>query len=614
MSETAAETTTSIQARAQRPTPVRNAITASAARLTKREVERLATSRKGKAGNSPWQQDAWEMYDLVGEERFLANTLAQRIGQAHLYVGRVPEDDENGTPVPVESGSVADVLDSFGASQAQRSQILTRFGVNAFVAGEGWLVGLPKAMLDRGPVSPANQGAAFFVPTVIETPRGEAPGSADDLDLSDLEWRFLSNDEVEHGDGTVTLTWDGAPGDKIEDANPDDLLLIRVWRPHPRRFSEADSPTRASLPVLRELVGLTMHVSAQIDSRLAGAGLLAVRKSVKDGAEASDDPEVEGDVSSFEDSLIDTMVTPISDRSNASALVPLVVGVPDDLEGPVSDHFHYQQFSAPLDAEARELREEAIRRLALGQDTPPELLLGVGAMNHWGAWLVKEDVITTHVEPPIALFCDALTTQFLWPLLEASGISEEEARQYVVWYSVDHLISRPNRTDDAKDLFDRGVISAAALRADAGYTEEDAPETTEGAEEDPAVSLALELVKGAPSLVSSPGLPALVEQIRAVLAGPEATAVAAAEDALEETEGDVTPPAADDEPEGNEATPADDGGVPSTSDAPAEPPALAASGVGPVTFNVASGAPSSEAVRAAFLATAARSREEARRG
>src|SRR3546814_17159695 len=58
-------------------------------------------------------------------------------------------------------------------------------------------------------------------------------------------------------------------------------------------------------------------------------------------------------------------------------------------------------FHTPFDEETRELREEAIRRLALGQDAPPELLLGVGNMNHWGAWLVQADTNNTHVEPPL---------------------------------------------------------------------------------------------------------------------------------------------------------------------------------------------------------------------
>ena len=36
---------------------------------------------------------------------------------------------------------------------------------------------------------------------------------------------------------------------------------------------------------------------------------------------------------------------------------------------------------------------------------------------------------------------------------------------------------RPNRTGEAIDLFDRGIIGAAAVRREAGYEESDAPDT-----------------------------------------------------------------------------------------------------------------------------------------
>src|SRR5699024_10799802 len=237
--------------------------------------------------------------------------------------------------------------------------------------------------------------------------------------------------------------------------DPDDLYLIRVWRPHPRKWWEADSPTRSSLPVLKELVGLTMHVSAQGDSRLAGAGILAPPQSVQRAlaTQAGLDPETTGDM--FTEGLIEAMLTPIGDRASASAIVPLVVTVPDESV----DKIKHISYSQPLDGTAQGLRDEAIRRLALGQDAPPELLLGTGNMNHWGGWLVQSETVETHIEPVLALICDAITSQYIWPALMDQGMSEEEAQEFVVWYDVDHLIARPNRGSDAQQLHERGAIS-----------------------------------------------------------------------------------------------------------------------------------------------------------
>jgi len=482
-----------------RPQPL-GSLVASARRLTSKTLTRQGSSAKD------WQQDAWEMYDLVGEQRFLASTLAGRLSQARLYVGEVDASTEQtDAPDRTDNQSVIDVLDAIGNSASARAQLLLRLGINLFVAGDGWLVGIPKALFPKSLIT-----APLTEPEIEVDEQGL---ELDTLSIDDLEWRMLSVSEVSsNAGGEVTLKLGEGESEKIV-CRPDEIFLIRIWRPHPRRWWEADSPTRSSLPVLRELVGLTMHISAQVDSRLAGAGLLIVpqsaQRSLNVAAGLPDDDESD----QFTEALMEAMLKPIGDRANASALVPLVVTVPDEVTG----SFNFITFAKPLDSESRALRDEAIRRLALGQDAPPELLLGTGGMNHWGAWLVQEDVVTTHLEPPLALICDALTTQYLWPVLIDQGMAEEEAQRYVVWYDVSDLVVRPNRSTDAFTLHERGAISDAALRDATGFDESDAPEAYANLPQE--VVLALELGKQSPSLFAAPGLPQLVAQLRAVISG-----------------------------------------------------------------------------------------------
>jgi hypothetical protein len=362
------------------------------------------------------------------------------------------------------------------------------------------------------------------------------------------------------GGGEITLILGETEDQKVR-TSPDSVFLVRIWRPHPRRWWEADSPTRSSLPVLRELVGLTMHISAQVDSRLAGAGLLVVPQSAQRALNIAAGLDENSDADPFTEALMEAMIKPISDRANASALVPLVVTVPDD----VCDHFNYLTFAKPLDTEARNLRDEAIRRLALGQDAPPELLLGTAGMNHWGAWLVREDVVTTHLEPPLALICDAVTTQFLWPVLADAGRDPADYEQYVIWYSVDHMVMRPNHSQDALELNSRGLLSDEATRAATGFTESDAPDT---ASLDLATRLALEACHATPSLYAAPGLPTMVTEIRAVLSGTAAPPrEQGAPSALPPAEG--APPST--APSTPTAAPEElpSGEVPATSEAPA---------------------------------------------
>lgn len=476
------------------------ALKASAARIIGQTVDRVFNLSTAKGG---WQAEAWDLYDLVGEQRYIVDTLANTIGRAKLYVGKVAEQDDLGAPQPVEEGDPADVLDLLG-TESERSQMLARYGANDRVAGEGYLVGVPKQRLEVSPDDAVEDPRMRIAPTAEPT----------ETAVEDLVWRYMSVEEVVIDGNDVKLEWADARAADSNDQiqfSQEDVYLIRVWHSHPRRRRDATSPTRASLPVLRELVGLTMHISAQTDSRLAGAGVLFMMQSAqaKVAGEREDDEDVD-----FNDAFMEAMLTPIRDRASAAAVVPLTVPIPDDGTGrSAADYVHYQTFHTPFDEETRELREEAIRRLALGQDAPPELLLGVGNMNHWGAWLVQKDTISTHVEPPLARFCDAATTQFLWPVLKAKGVANPE--DYVVYYSVQHLIARPNDTADAFTAHEHGVITDEALRTATGFGDEDAPDDSM----DPAIAMTLSMVQEAPALAANPGLPELLRQVREVLAG-----------------------------------------------------------------------------------------------
>lgn len=521
-----------------------------------RITNRSRNKNRGASGQS-WQDDAWAMYDLVGEQHFLATTLANRIGMARLYVGRTA-DDPTDEPEPVEDGQPAEVFDAFAGSHGAQSQVIARLALNLFIAGDGWLAGIPRQLIPTS--GPGTNGPDDPDDVPPQTLYG--PGAEPLLALSDLEWRMLSVSEVSFKSRQVELKLGENTEETIE-VSPDDVFLVRVWRPHPKLWWEADSPTRASLPILRELVGLTEHVSAQIDSRLAGAGVFIVPSSARDALlpRTGDPNDTEDDADIFTEALMEAMTKPIQDRSSASAYVPLVVTVPDE----AADKFKHISFASQLDAEARNLREEAIRRLALGQDCPPEVLLGMGDANHWSAWLVREDTITTHIEPPLALICDALTTQFLRPVLIQGGMSPEEADEYVVWYDVSDMIMRPNRTADAAQLYGAGVISAEAYRDAAGFSDNDAPPVT-----DPVIELVLDMVKQSPTLAESPGIAALVDQIRAVIAGDTSPPEEEAEPEPDEPEAETSEPGPVSEP-----------GVPEETDQPpaaGEPAPVAASG------------------------------------
>lgn len=503
-----------------RPKPLSSSLVAAAKRITDVNVVRMGSSGKMES----WQEDAWDMYDLVGEQRFLSNTIAGRMGQARLFVGKLPEQTTDDVEEQ-ESGPAYDAFQILAGKGRNLKQMITRYGINAFIAGDAYLIGVPdieaqEAEAERQGGQPHVDGITPFGQPVdaSDSDDGQDDGSERfaGIDIENLIWRIYSVSEVKFtADDMLQVKGEGG---NVQRYKLDSVVLVRIWREHPRFWWHADSPTRSSLPVLRELTGLTMHTSAQIDSRLAGAGVLLVPESADRALRAAAGlPEEGEEVSPLAEALMEAMIEPIKDRSNASAVVPLVVVVPDD----AVEKFKHITFASQLDVGAPNQRNEAIRRLALGEDCPPELLLGTSGMNHWGAWLVREDVVTTHIEPPLALFCDALTTQFLWPVLEDGGMAREEFENYVVWYDVSHLIIRPNRVKDAFALHQVGVISDETLRDEAGFDDADEPDFMSIANGDPVNTLVLNLVRASPQLLAVPGLTVLVEQLQAMADGSD---------------------------------------------------------------------------------------------
>ena len=536
----------------QAPTAPSTALTAAASRpaasrtsRTSRPGARAAASHAASLGSRSWQAEAWAAYDEVGEERFLASTLAGRLSQARLYVQHKPTAgphsslrDDATDATDTATGPTAQlaeaVLAALGASQQDLGQMLQRLATNLFVAGEGWLVGVPRHVIDE--VSPSS------------APAVTAPSP--DPALADLVWRVLAVTEVSSvgADGRTVRLNLGTDGSAPVEVSADEVYMVRVWRPHPARYWEADSPTRACLPILRELIGLTRHISAQIDSRLAGAGILVVPSSASaalaaDAADASsyDAPDP------FVAALMDSMLRPIENRDDASAVVPLVVTVPDE----AADKLNHITFSSALDAGARDLRDEAIRRLALAQDAPPELLLGSGAMNHWGAWLTREDTVTTHIEPVLALICDALTSQYLRPVLLSAGLSEDEVRTLSVGYDVSALVARPNRSEEALNLHRAGAVSDEALREASGFDDSDAKPLDER-----ALMQALAMVSKRPDLMGTIGIGPLTQEILKAYRGD----YSAPSEALRELAVPPTPPVSPGVPaDGSTPEPAQDG-------------------------------------------------------
>jgi hypothetical protein len=191
--------------------------------------------------------------------------------------------------------------------------------------------------------------------------------------------------------------------------DPDDVLRVPDVDAAPPVPALADSPMRAILDSCEELLLLSRSIRAHRPVPARWQRAAAHRAGTVDGRCQPDDDDAESDP--FFDELTKAMLTPISEEGDASAVVPIVARVPGEMlkEGKAAQLI---QFDRPFDAEAMELREELIGRIATGLDLPKEVVTGVVDLNHWTAWQVDDNTFRHHIEPDVITQVDDLTVAY----------------------------------------------------------------------------------------------------------------------------------------------------------------------------------------------------------
>lgn len=424
-----------------------------------------------------WQAEAWRLYDIVGELRFLANWIGDSVSQAHLYVTEVNENGEETGPTEQEAiGRLAAF--PFGTG-AQRDDNLRLTGIDLAVPGEGWIV--------------------------VENW----------FNLNEQIWYVLTNSQIERkGDRIIVCRPRFAGGERIE-LQRDKDLLIRMWRPHPNSIDEADSPTRAAIPPLREIELLTKREFAELESRLTGAGLMFMPEGF-DYPRGEDDPE---DISGFMAFLQRAVAKAIQNQADASALVPIMATIPDQFIEHL-DKLKPITFWSELSSQITDMKEKAIGRVAASFEIPSELLSGLGDANHWTAWAISEEGIK-RIRPYLATVADALTRGFLQPYLQAAKV--ENWQRFVYAFDTAPLAVRPNRMDEALQLWDRFLITDGEAVRSGAFSEEQMPDETERLK-----MLAFRAVSQRPELLMEPDIRSVIGFPRvSISAAPERRAIEA---------------------------------------------------------------------------------------
>lgn len=382
------------------------------------------------SSTAEWQAEAAELYNLVPELRYGIYWIASSASRATLVVAKRAKGDETEPETVPRDHRAWEPLDELAPSAPEQAMFIYRIVTLMKLLGRWRLVG-------------------------FDTPEGKRQW----IVCSEYDYRESGNG-VEVHDATTGVNHKLAA---------DQVWSIPMLMPHPIRSAEPDAPTRALIPTLHELIDLSGHVQTAAKSRLAGAGLLLVPNNVgtvTPGQSAGVNPP-EGNP--LMRSLIRTAQASLRSPTDVSRHMPVIINGHHEALNAV----RHLSLQTPFDERVDSLRTSAVRRIAIGLDMPPEVLSGMGDLNHWTAWQVEASGQRVNIEPTLNFVCRELTTKFLRPALASMGLAD--ADDFMVRFDDAGAQSEANKGDLALAAYELGVISAEATRTALGYGSSDAP-------------------------------------------------------------------------------------------------------------------------------------------
>lgn len=386
----------------------------------------------------PWQREVYRHVNICGEARYAATLFSSMAGRAELGISQAQA--LAGKASWVMEGREVDLLNEIAPTVRDRSRLIRDYMLHYVIAGECYLIARDK----------------------VETDPGEAGEIWEIVAVTELR-RVGDNWEVRHENGNYI---------ELSEDDP----VIRLWNPDPQDRMKAWSPFRSLLPTLVEIEWLTRHIFTQVQSRLMSAGVWFLPdnltfpppppESVNGGTEAM------ASMNDAELLMLSLAASSTSLLEGDEVAFPSVI-MADPMALAAVDQSKLIKFWSEIDDAAMILRSDAVRRFALGMDMPPEQVLGssglavtgaagsAGSVNHWGVWANEEQTISAHIEPALDRLVGSLTTSVLRNAIEDTP--------YVFAYDTASLRMRQDRSKEAMEWYDRGVLKAEVALRETGF-------------------------------------------------------------------------------------------------------------------------------------------------
>jgi hypothetical protein len=435
-----------------------SSLTSAAARIFRPAQERPPAS--GSA------EDLYSLYTELGQIRAALEFKSMAASKVQYFPAQ--KSDPRGDPEPVESGPALDAFDALEGIQGEFADFVAELCIHLDVAGEAYLVGWDE---DTDPEVRL------------------AAGTVDEWDIvSPVEYNQARQSGYTPRDPTAIRV--------ITDSD----FVLRIWRPHPMMRQLPNSSLRSVKTEAEQYVLLRGMVSAIAASRLI-MGVMKVPEGLSFAPKANGEP-----ADDFFEVFLEAAEAAVRDPASAARVVPIFV----QGDGEILEQLDMLDMARDLPEWVPALMERVLRQIATGLDLPADILLGLADVNHWTAWLSEDSAKLDYVDPLVLLILDSLTRGYLQPYLREAGVPDPET--YLFWRDYSDLIARSVGSADATALYDRGIISADAVRRTVGFTEADAPEEGDlpvAAEVLEFPAGPSEVLRGPPGLVAAGAVPGL---------------------------------------------------------------------------------------------------------
>ncbi len=408
-----------------------NSLVASAARVNTATFAGIQRYNTG----TEWHSTSWHYYHTIGEFRYGCDWQGAMLSKAILRASK--KDPKTGNYDILYEGPAAEYMEDLFGDDDGRAEMLRLIGIHMAVTGKCYAVTYPDF--------------------------GEFAGDED-------IWRVVASTKLTRP--TSPTDFYRIEGETIP-LNPNKVVCIEIWRPDPEDSKKPIAPSQAVLTSLGQIEALDQHIAAQVDSRLAGAGIMLFPSEMTFPTPPVPDGAVQRQANTADDLMQiiqHAMAVALRNRADPASKVPIVITAPSEAISAI----HHIKFWSDLDEKVIEMRNAAVGRLALGMDIPPEVLKGNGDVNHWAAWQSDESAIKSHTEPLLKIITAALAKAYLRPALKGE-VPDEELRYFSIKADTSEMRLRPNRSKEALELYDRGELTGKALLRETGFDDDDAP-------------------------------------------------------------------------------------------------------------------------------------------